>query len=102
MKVTVIGGGSTYTPELIDGFIRSAQKLDLTEVVLLDNDPERLKVVGEFSQRMVGHAKAPFTVALTDDRASALKGADFVLTQIRVGGQKRPPQGYQNSVTLTA
>ncbi len=88
MKVTVIGGGSTYTPELIDGFIRSAEKLDLTEVVLLDTDPERLKVVGEFSQRMTAHARAPFTVALSQDRPSALKGSDFVLTQIRVGGQK--------------
>ena len=65
MKIAVIGGGSTYTPELIEGFIERAAKLGLTELALMDIDPERLSVVGGFAQRMVAHAGDPFRVTLT-------------------------------------
>ncbi|HWQ12238.1 MAG TPA: 6-phospho-beta-glucosidase [Roseiflexaceae bacterium] len=88
MKIVVIGGGSTYTPELIDGLIVRAGALGLREVWLVDPNPERLRVVGAFAQRMAAHAGAPFRVELTDDRRRALYGADFVITQLRVGGNQ--------------
>jgi len=87
MKIVVIGGASTYTPELIDGFIARAGVLPLREIWLVDPNEERLKIVGAFAQRMVKQANAPFRVELTGDRRRALDGADFVITQLRVGGQ---------------
>src|SRR5215213_702327 len=87
MKIVVIGGGSTYTPELIDGFIARASVLGLKEIWLVDPNQERLAVVGAFAQRMAAFANAPFKVELTGDRRRALDGADFVITQLRVGGQ---------------
>ncbi len=87
MKIVVIGGGSTYTPELIDGFIARAGALPVKEIWLVDPNEERLKVVGAFAQRMVAYANAPLRVELTGDRRRALDGADFVITQLRVGGQ---------------
>ncbi len=87
MKVAIIGGGSTYSPELIEGLIQRYQEIDLTEVVLMDIDQQRLDVVGGFAKRMVAHAGNPFSIRYTNDRSDAIKGADFVLTQIRVGQQ---------------
>lgn len=87
MKIVVIGGGSTYTPELIDGLIARAGTLPLREVWLVDPNPERLRVVGGFAERMVRHAGAPFRVLLSPERRPALDGADVVITQFRVGGQ---------------
>jgi 6-phospho-beta-glucosidase len=87
MKIVVIGGGSTYTPELIDGFIARAGVLPVKEIWLVDPDEQRLKVVGAFAQRMAKYASAPFEVKLSSDRRPALDGADFVITQLRVGGQ---------------
>ncbi|MBK9714406.1 MAG: 6-phospho-beta-glucosidase [Kouleothrix sp.] len=87
MKIVVIGGGSTYTPELIDGFIARAGTLPLREIWLVDPNEQRLAVVGAFARRMVDHARAPFRVELSGDRRRALDGADFVITQLRVGGQ---------------
>jgi 6-phospho-beta-glucosidase len=71
----------------MEGLILRGEALGLTEVVLQDIDPERLEVVGGFCQRMLKHAGATFSLATTRDNAEALTGADFVLTQIRVGGQ---------------
>lgn len=85
MKVSIIGGGSTYTPELIDGLIRNHKKLDLSEVVLMDIDSVRLGIVGEFAKRMALQAEVPFSVSYTEDRTEAIAGADFVVAQIRVG-----------------
>ncbi|MCZ7583862.1 MAG: 6-phospho-beta-glucosidase [Deltaproteobacteria bacterium] len=87
MKIGIIGGGSTYTPEVIEGFIIKAGDLGLTEVVLMDIDGERLRVVGDFAKRMVKHAGNPFKLTTTAARVEAIDGADFVLTQFRVGGQ---------------
>lgn len=87
MKITIIGGGSTYTPELIEGLIKQEKQIDLSEVVLMDIDGERLAVVGRFAQRMVEHAGAQFSVQLTGDLAEAIAGASFVLSQFRVGQQ---------------
>lgn len=90
MKVAVIGGGSTYTPELINGFIARANSLPLTELWLMDINLERLDIVGKFAQRMVDAkgdpAKgSPFKVILTADRKEAIGGASYVITQLRVG-----------------
>ena len=85
MKVAVIGAGSSYTPELINGFLARLDSLPLTELWLMDIDPARLAVVGGFAQRMVAAAGAPFQVTLTEDRRQAVRGAAYVCTQLRVG-----------------
>lgn len=85
MKVAVIGGGSTYTPELINGFIERVKQFPLTELWLMDIDEERLKIVGGFAQRMVEAKGAPFQVILTTDQRAAVQGATYVTTQLRVG-----------------
>lgn len=85
MKVTVIGGGSTYTPELVTGFLQRLDSLPLTELWLMDIDPQRLNVVGKFIQRMALAHQAPFTVHLTLNQKEAIEGADYVITQLRVG-----------------
>jgi 6-phospho-beta-glucosidase len=87
LKVVVIGGGSTYTPELIDGFARRADRLPIDELVLHDIDPERLTVVGGLAGRMLRRAGWGGRLVLTSDRDAAIDGADFVLVQLRVGGQ---------------
>lgn len=86
MKIATIGGGSTYTPELVNGFIKRYERLGLRELWLMDIDSQRLEVVGGFAQRMVAAAGQPFEVHLTTDRRAALDGASFVTTQVRVGG----------------
>ena len=85
MKVAVIGGGSSYTPELINGFIERVEQFPLTELWLMDILPERLEVVGGFAQRMVVAKGSPFTVHLTTDQRKAIRGASYVTTQLRVG-----------------
>lgn len=85
MKVAVIGGGSTYTPELVNGFLQRAASFPLQELWLVDIDAERLRVVGEFAQRMVHAQGAPFKIFLTTNRTKALRGASYVTTQLRVG-----------------
>ena len=86
-KIAVIGGGSTYTPELVDGLARRTDRLPIDELVLLDIDPERLEVVGGLAQRMLNRAEWPGRLTTTLDRDAALDGADFVLIQLRIGGQ---------------
>src|SRR5574337_378173 len=85
MKVTVIGGGSTYTPELINGFLARVNDFPLTELWLMDIDPQRLDIVGGFAQRMVAAHHAPFRVRLTTDQREAVTEASYVCTQLRVG-----------------
>lgn len=85
MKVTVIGGGSTYTPELVSGFIRFHAVFPITELALMDIDAARLDVVGTFAQRMVAAQGSPFAVTLHTDRKAAVAGASYVTTQLRVG-----------------
>jgi 6-phospho-beta-glucosidase len=88
MKVAVVGGGSTYTPELVSGLGREQAALDLTEVVLQDIDAERRAVVGGLAQRMLDRQGFGGAVEVTGDLDAALAGADYVLIQIRVGGQQ--------------
>jgi 6-phospho-beta-glucosidase len=85
MKITVIGGGSTYSPELVSGFLDRTATLPVQELWLMDIDPERLEIVGGFIQRMVAAAGDPFSVRLTDDREQAIRGASYVVTQLRIG-----------------
>ena len=85
MKLAVIGGGSTYTPELINGLLARADTFPLRELWLMDIDAERLAIVGGFARRMVEVRGAPFRVVLTDNRRDAIRGASYVLTQLRVG-----------------
>ncbi len=85
MKVTVVGGGSTYTPELVKGFLERVETFPLRELCLMDIDRERLDVVGGFARRIVADNDEPFKINLSLDRKDALSGADFVITQLRVG-----------------
>lgn len=87
LKIAVVGGGSTYTPELVEGFARRAARLPMDELVLLDIDAERLSIVGGLAQRMLDKLDWPGRLTLTGDRDAAIDGADFVLIQLRVGGQ---------------
>ncbi|MFI6920979.1 6-phospho-beta-glucosidase [Nonomuraea spiralis] len=82
MKITVVGGGSTYTPELVGGLA----ELELEELVLMDPDRERLDVVGGLATRMLHDRKT--RVRLTTHLDDAVEGADAVLLQLRVGGQR--------------
>jgi 6-phospho-beta-glucosidase len=86
MKVAVIGGGSTYTPELVSGFLARVNSLPLRELWLMDIDAERLAVVGGFARRMAAAKGSPFQVMLTSNRRAAVEGAAYVITQLRVGG----------------
>ncbi len=86
MKVAVIGGGSTYTPELVEGFGLRRDVLPVEELVLHDIDQSRLDVVGGLAGRILDKLEFPGRLTLTTDRESAVEGADFVLVQLRVGG----------------
>lgn len=85
MKVAVMGGGSTYTPELVNGFLARTAQLPVTELWLMDIEPQRLEIVGGFAQRMVAAKGTPFSVHLTTDQREAVRGAAYVCTQLRVG-----------------
>ena len=85
MKIAVIGGGSSYTPELVKGFLERLDSLPLTELWLMDIDEERLRIVGGFAQRMVKARGDPFEIVLSTDRRASLVGASYVITQFRVG-----------------
>ncbi|MGZ5293331.1 MAG: 6-phospho-beta-glucosidase [Actinomycetota bacterium] len=87
MKVAVVGGGSTYTPELVEGFVTRGERLPVDELVLLDIDAERLGIVGALAERMMRRAGWTGRLTLTQDRLAAIDGADFVIVQLRVGQQ---------------
>ena len=87
VKIAVVGGGSTYTPELIEGFHARRQRLPVDELVLHDIDRERLDVVGGLARRILTKHDWPGKLTLTQDRDDALDGASFVIVQLRVGGQ---------------
>lgn len=87
MKITVVGGGSTYTPELIDGFARLPESLPVDELVLVDPAVERLELVGGLARRIFAKQGHPGTITTTADLDAAVDGAGAVLLQLRVGGQ---------------
>ena len=90
LKVVTIGGGSSYTPELLEGFIKRYNELPVTELWLVDIEEgkEKLDIIHQLCQRMVKRAGIPMTIHKTLDRREALGGADFVTTQFRVGQLK--------------
>lgn len=87
LKIVTIGGGSSYTPELVEGFINRYNSLPISELWLVDIEEgrEKLEIVGALAKRMVKKAKLPIKIILSYDRREALKDADFVTTQMRVG-----------------
>ncbi|RPF40624.1 6-phospho-beta-glucosidase [Streptomyces sp. Ag109_G2-6] len=87
MKLAVVGGGSTYTPELVDGFARLRDTLPVTELVLVDPAAERLELVGGLARRIFARQGHPGRITTTADLDAGVAGADAVLLQLRVGGQ---------------
>jgi 6-phospho-beta-glucosidase len=87
MKVTVVGGASTYTPELVDGIARLRDVLPVDTLVLADPAAERLEVVAGMSRRMLARAGHPAEVVATTDIDAGVTDSDAVLLQLRVGGQ---------------
>ncbi len=87
IKIATIGGGSSYTPELVEGFIKRYDEFPVSELWLVDIESgrEKLRIVGNLAKRMIKKAGVPIDVHLTLDREEALKNADFVTTQFRVG-----------------
>lgn len=87
IKIVTIGGGSSYTPEFVEGLINRYAEVPVRELWLVDIEAgwEKLEIVGQLAKRMVEKAGSPMDVHLTLDRREALKDADFVTTQLRVG-----------------
>lgn len=87
IKLVTIGGGSSYTPELMEGFIKRYEELPIREIWLVDieDGKEKLEIVGAMAQRMWDASPYKVEIHLTLDREKALKDADFVTTQFRVG-----------------
>ena len=88
MKVSVIGGGSTYTPELITGFISNIEIFPVDELWLMDIDSRKLGIIGDFAARMVERHGSPFKIICTDNQREAIQDANYVITQLRVGGME--------------
>lgn len=88
MKITIVGGGSTYTPELIDGLIQKEKELNLREVVLMDIDDgrEKLGILTDFSQRLIKKSGSAIKVSSTLSPREAFRETDFVINQFRAGG----------------
>ncbi|MDU7966429.1 MAG: 6-phospho-beta-glucosidase, partial [Paeniclostridium sordellii] len=87
LKIVTIGGGSSYTPELIEGFIKRHKELPVRELWLVDIEEgkEKLDIVGNLAKRMVEKSGVNLEIHTTLDRRKALVDADFVTTQLRVG-----------------
>jgi len=85
LKIAIIGAGSTYTPELIDGFIKRKNELPVTSFYLMDIDRRKLGIVGKFVKRMLDANDIKCKFVMTEDLKTAVKDADFVLAQVRVG-----------------
>ncbi|MFA9379642.1 MAG: 6-phospho-beta-glucosidase [Acetanaerobacterium sp.] len=98
INIAVIGSGSTYTPELIDGLVRLKDTLPVARLVLMDIDRTKREIVGALCKRIWKNAGLPDVVELTDDLDTALAGADFVVAQIRVG--KLPARHLDETIPL--
>jgi len=85
LKVSIIGGGSTYTPELIQGFINRQDQFPLDELWLMDIDSKRLEIVGNFAKRMADKQDSAFKIILSEDQEEAIRDTSYVITQLRVG-----------------
>jgi len=98
LKVAIIGSGSTYTPELMEGFINKKDSLPLGDLYLMDIDEKKLNIVGSLCKRMIESAGLNCNVVLTKSLEEAVKNADFVLAQIRVG--KLPARVLDEKIPL--
>ncbi|MBP0449932.1 MULTISPECIES: 6-phospho-beta-glucosidase [unclassified Kitasatospora] len=87
LKLAIVGGGSTYTPELIDGFARLRDTLPIAELVLIDPAADRLELIGGLARRIFARQGHPAVVSTTTDVEAGVADADAVLLQLRVGGQ---------------
>lgn len=87
-KVGVIGGGSSYTPELLEGLIERRDILGLDKICLMDINGERLEILGALGNRMIAKAGANLSLETTQDVKAAVEGASFVVTQFRAGGMQ--------------
>ncbi|MFJ6362680.1 6-phospho-beta-glucosidase [Streptomyces globisporus] len=87
MKLAVVGGGSTYTPELIDGFARLRDTLPIEELVLVDPAADRLELVSGLARRIFAKQDHAGKITTTTDIDAGVADADAVLLQLRVGGQ---------------
>ncbi len=96
ITLAVIGSGSTYCPELIDGFLKAKDSLNLVKVSFMDIDERKRTIVGNLCVRMLEKAGVDCEVVMTDDLDTALQGANFVVTQIRVG--KLPARHLDESI----
>ena len=85
LKIAVIGSGSTYTPELIDGFLKRIDKLNVAEFYMMDIDDRKNSIVSSLSRRMVKAKGLEIPVIETSDLETAITGADYIIAQIRVG-----------------
>ncbi len=87
IKIATIGGGSSYTPELVEGFLKRYETLPVRELWLADipEGEEKMNIVAALARRMTEKAGVPMEIHTTLDRRKALEGADFVTTQLRVG-----------------
>ena len=88
IKVAVIGGGSTYTPELIEGIAQRNDRLPVDELVLMDVNAERLDLIAALSRRIMSRLGWPGRITATQSRDQAVDSASFVLVQLRIGGQQ--------------
>ncbi|WP_268794530.1 family 4 glycosyl hydrolase [Paenibacillus sp. DMB20] len=98
LKIAIVGAGSTYTPELIEGIIKRKSVLPLDELVLMDIDTRKLDIVGSLCERMIQAEDMTCRVIKTQDLDEALKDASFVLGQIRVG--KLPARVLDETIPL--
>ena len=87
MKLVVIGGGSTYTPELIDGIIKRHHRLPISHIHLIDIEPTKLTIIAAFAKRMIKAAGLNIEIEFGTDLAAGVRGASFVVSQFRVGTQ---------------
>lgn len=88
MKLAVIGGGSTYTPELIDGILQRHDRLPISVIHLVDIDLARLTIIAAFARRMISTANRQIEIEFSTDIRAGIRGASFIVSQFRIGSQK--------------
>jgi 6-phospho-beta-glucosidase len=88
VKLTVIGGGSTYTPELIDGIIKRHTRMPITQIYLVDIELTKLIIIAAFAKRMIKAAEIDIQIEYGTDLSAGVRGATFVISQFRVGTQQ--------------
>ncbi|MCL1863784.1 MAG: 6-phospho-beta-glucosidase [Defluviitaleaceae bacterium] len=98
LKLAIIGAGSTYTPELMEGIINRKDIMPVRQIVLMDIDTNKLNIVGNLIKRMVSHANMPCEVILSEDYDTALKDSNFVFVQMRIG--KLPARVLDEKIPL--